>query len=274
MLDQKQIFKAKPFVKWVGGKRGIIKKLLSRLPNEINNYYEPFVGGGALFFELYDKVNFSYLSDLNTDLIIAYQVIKNSPTKLIALLEEHKKRHNEDYYYLMRGKQAIDDPVENTARLIYLLKTCFNGLYRVNKSGYFNTPIGSYDNPNIIDKKNLIIVNKVLQKADVRHQDFTKIIPKKADFVYFDPPYHPANDSSFVQYVSVGFSEQDQQRLRDFVVNLSKKGVNVMLSNSDTEFINTIYKKDFNIEKIEAPRVLNCKADKRKPVCEVLITNY
>lgn len=192
--------RAKPFVKWVGGKRSVIKELVSRLPSNINNYYEPFVGGGALFFEIFDKVNYSYLSDLNIDLIIAYDVIKKDPTKLIELLEKYKINHCEDYYYKLRKEQDIEDPVKNTARLIYLLKTCFNGLYRVNKKGEFNTPIGSYKNPNIADRDNLLLVNKALQKAKVKYQDFTKITPKKGDFVYFDPPYHPTDDNSFIKW--------------------------------------------------------------------------
>jgi DNA adenine methylase len=262
--------KAKPFVKWVGGKRSIMHELTSRLPNKINNYYEPFVGGGALFFEIFDRVKFSYLSDLNMELVVAYNVIKNNPRELIELLKKHKQNHNEDYYYKMRDLQEIEDPIENSARFIYLLKTCFNGLYRVNKNGFFNTPIGSYINPNICDEENVWLVNDVLQNAEIKYQDFTKIEPKAGDFVYFDPPYHPINETSFVKYVSGGFSEKDQERLRDFALVLKKKGVNVMISNSDTRFINELYK-DFNIHKMEAPRFVNCKVDKRGDVGEVVI---
>lgn len=265
---------AKPFVKWVGGKRSIISEILPRIPSKINNYYEPFVGGGALFFEIYNMVDFSYLSDLNIDLVVSYNVIKENVDELIKKLEIHQKNHNEEYYYQVRSQQELSDPLENSARFIYLMKTCYNGLYRVNKDNEFNTPIGSYKNPAICDKENLKNVANVLNRADIKYQDFTKINPKKGDFVYFDPPYHPTSQDSFVKYVSNGFTEQDQIRLRDFALELTKKGVNVMLSNSDADFINNIYKKGFNITKITAPRVVNCKADKRQSVYETLITNY
>lgn len=158
--------------------------------------------------------------------------------------------------------------------MIYLLKTCFNGLYRTNNDGKFNTPMGSYTAPNIVDKDNLFLVKETLQRAEIQYQDFTRITPRKGDLVYFDPPYHPTNDNSFTKYVSSGFSEKDQERLRDFALELTKKKVNVMLSNSDTDFINALYRKNFIISRVSAPRIVNCKADKRKPVFELLITNY
>jgi DNA adenine methylase len=170
--------------------------------------------------------------------------------------------------------QDLQDPIKNSARFIYLMKTCFNGLYRVNKENEFNTPIGSYKNPNICDKTNILAVNKALQYADIKYQDFTKISPNKGDFVYFDPPYHPTTEDSFTKYLSGGFAETDQTRLKDFALELTNAGVNVMISNSDAEFIVDIYKKNFNIAKVSAPRVVNCKADKRQPVFETLITNY
>lgn len=264
----------KPFVKWVGGKRSIIDELLNRIPAQINDYYEPFVGGGALFFEIYNMVNHSYLSDLNVDLIVAYNIIKTEPEKLINLLKKHAENHNEEYYYKIRAMQDLSDPIENSARFIYLMKTCFNGLYRVNKNNEFNVPIGSYENPTICDEENIFAVNKALQSATIKYQDFTKITPKKGDFVYFDPPYHPTSEDSFTKYVSNGFTEKDQTRLRDFALELTKSGVNVMISNSDAEFIIDIYKTHFNINKVPAPRVVNCKADKRKSVYETLITNF
>lgn len=265
---------AKPFVKWVGGKRSIMKELLERIPKTINNYYEPFVGGGALFFEIYNMVNKSYLSDLNADLMITYQTIKSNPQDLIKLLKIHQINHNEEYYYKIRDLQEIDDPIENSARFIYLLKTCYNGLYRVNKEGIFNTPIGSYKNPTICDESNILSVNKALQTANIKYSDFSKITPQKGDFVYFDPPYHPTAEDSFTKYLSNGFTEKDQIKLKDFALELSKNGINVMISNSDAQFIIDIYKKDFKISKVSAPRVVNCKADKRQSVFETLITNY
>lgn len=264
----------KPFVKWVGGKRSIMRELLLRMPKEINNYYEPFVGGGALFFEIHNMLNHSYLSDLNVDLIVSYNIIKTRLNELTETLKVHQINHSEEYYYSIRGKQDLSDPIENSARFIYLMKTCYNGLYRVNQKNEFNTPIGNYANPTICDEENLKAVAVALKKADIKYQDFTKITPKKGDFVYFDPPYHPTKEDSFIKYVSNGFTEKDQTRLKDFALELSKAGVKVMISNSDAEFIIDIYKKNFKIEKVLAPRVVNCKADKRQSSFETLITNY
>ncbi len=265
----------KPFVKWVGGKRSIMNELVQRMPQQINNYYEPFVGGGALFFKTYDMISGKcHLSDLNIDLVISYITIQKQPQELIQRLEIHQEKHNKDYYYEIRAMQEIANSILNSARFIYLLKTCFNGLYRVNKNNEFNTPIGSYKNPNICDKSNIMAVHEALQGIDIKYQDFTKIQPQKGDFVYFDPPYHPTTQDSFVKYVSNGFTEKDQTRLKDFALKLSKAGVSVMISNSDADFINDIYKKDFNIHKVQAPRIVNCKAGKRQSVYETLITNY
>jgi DNA adenine methylase len=168
----------KPFVKWVGGKRAIMSEILQHIPPNINNYYEPFVGDGALFFEIYNMVNGKcYLSDMNVDLVIAYNIIKTKPQQLIELLKNHKENHNEEYYYKIRELQELSDPIENSARFIYLMKTCFNGLWRVNKENRFNTPIGSYKNPNICDGESIFAVNKALQAAEIRYQDFMKITP-------------------------------------------------------------------------------------------------
>jgi len=267
--------KAKPFVKWVGGKRGIIKHLLARLPAKINNYYEPFVGGGALFYEIAERAKSSYLSDLNADLVVSYQTIKTYPRELIDALKIHQANHNEEYYYKIRDLQETENPIDNSARFIYLLATCFNGLYRVNKGNNFNTPIGSYANPKIVDEENILLVHNILKNIDIKYQDFSEIKPSEGDFVYFDPPYHPTNDTSFTKYVRDGFTETKQEKLRDFALSLVKKNVNIMISNSDTAFINELYEdsKYFIIEKIQAPRVVNCKSDKRQPVFELLITN-
>jgi DNA adenine methylase len=272
MVNNKFV-KIRPFIKWVGGKRNIINHLIKELPKNIKNYYEPFAGGAALFYELHDKVNYSFLSDLNIDLIVAYQVIKNNTEKLIALLKQHKELHCQEYFYKVRSMQNIEEPVENTARFIYLLKTCFNGLYRVNKDGNFNTPIGSYKNPNIVDECNLKLVSKALKNADIKYQDFRKITPQKGDFIYFDPPYHQLNNNSFVGYLSGGFMEKDQIKLRDFAIELDREDIKFMISNSDTEFIHSIYK-NFKIKNVAAPRFINCKSDKRHSILETLITNY
>jgi len=266
---------ATPFVKWVGGKRGVIKELISRVPETFKDYYEPFIGGGALFFVLNGRLKKAYLSDMNTDLVLSYSVIKKEPEKLLEQLRKHKKNHNEEYYYKTRALINLEDPILIASRMIYLNKTCYNGLYRTNKKGIFNVPIGNYKNPNIVGEENIWECNRVLKKAKISYQDFTKINPKKDDFVYLDPPYHPTDDLSFTKYTQGDFTEKDQVRLRDFVFELNKKGVKVMISNSNTDFIKGIYKhKDFNIHFINAPRLINCKSDKRKPIKEVLITNY
>lgn len=259
---------AKPFVKWVGGKRGIMKSLLTYTPTQINNYYEPFVGGGALFFEIANRTKYSYLSDLNADLITCYQIIKTKPLELIEALKTHKENHCKDYYYATRSKQDLKCFVQNTARFIYLLATCFNGLYRVNKKNIFNAAFGYYKNPNILDEDNLKSVHQVLQNTTITHQDFSKINPTKGDFVYFDSPYH----DSFLEYTKDKFTEKDQERLRDFALNLSKNGINVMISNSNTKFIKDLYKNDFEIIEITTSKSIN--PNHRKPSTELLIKNY
>jgi DNA adenine methylase len=266
---------ATPFVKWVGGKRSIIDDLKTHLPDNFNDYYEPFIGGGALFFALHQRLRKAYLSDTNFDLIIAYSMVQQAPEKLLALLKEHAQKHSEEYYYRVRDKHCLQDSVEKAARLLYLNKTCYNGLWRVNSKGQFNVPIGRYKNPGIVQEENIWACNQVLQDVEIKCFPFDKIEPSKGDFVYFDPPYHPTDETSFTRYAKLDFTEQDQVRLRNFVLELSKKGVKVMLSNSDTKFIRDLYKnKPFKTATVQAPRFVNCKSNKRNPVNEVLITNY
>lgn len=264
---------AAPFVKWVGGKRSIINELTSRLPDKFNDYYEAFVGGGALFFELHEKLKNAYLSDINLDLLLTYQAVKLNPSELIAALGIHAKNNSADYYYEVRSQHDLKDPIAVAARFIYLNKTCFNGLYRVNSKGEFNVPVGNYKNPSIVTDENIYACSKALSRANIRLGGYNTISPKKGDFVYFDPPYHPTTESSFTAYSKDGFTETNQQQLCEFFTKLSKAGVKVMLSNSNTEFIRGLYKK-FNIAIVEAPRYVNCKPNKRNSVEEVLITNY
>lgn len=260
--------KPKPFVKWVGGKRGIISKIINRLPNSFNQYFEPFVGGGALLFEMQPKKGF--ISDMNRELISAYQAIKNNPNEIMQELDKHKKLHSEDYYYKMREKNEHKTSSERVGRFIYLNKTCFNGIYRVNKYGKFNTPSGKYpaNKVALYNQENIERVHKVLQNITIKVQSFEHIKPQKGDFVYFDPPYH----KKFTQYTDRDFRYEDQVELAEFTHHLTNKGVKVMVSNSDTELIRELYK-DFNIKLIGAPRSVNCKADGRKGK-ELLITNY
>lgn len=267
--------RAKPFVKWAGGKRSIISELTKRLPSNLGTYYEAFVGGGALFFEIHDKIEKAVLVDNNLDLVTAYYVIKKDPEKLIKALVKHAIQNNDDYYYRIRKQHDLEDPIQVAARLIYLNRTCFNGLYRVNKKGEFNVPVGRYKDPNIIQEENIMACSRALQKATIRYGDFADITPNKSDFVYFDPPYHPINDQSFTGYCKLGFTEEDQERLRDFAITLHGYGMKVMLSNSNTEFIRSLYENSiFNTSVINAPRSINCKGNKRNKVEEVLITNY
>lgn len=267
--------KPAPFVKWVGGKRFLIPELIKRLPKQFNNYYEPFIGGGALFFEIYKSLKSAYLSDINFDLMITYKAIQKNPDKLIELLKIHAKNNDEKYYYKIRSRHDLQDPIEIAARFIYLNRTCFNGLYRVNKNGQFNVPVGRYTNPNIIQEDNIRAVNIALQKAKIECKSYLQVTPGKDDFVYIDPPYQPTNDTSFTTYTKHDFTEKDQAELRDYVLRLSKKGVKVMLSNSKVAFIEDLYKdKIFNIDIVKAPRLINCKPNGRDLVEEVIITNY
>lgn len=266
---------ATPFVKWAGGKRSILEQLLPRVPSSFNTYYEPFVGGAALFFALNGRVQEAVLSDTNFDLVVTYNAVKKDCDKLIALLENHAAQHDDKYYYRVRSHHSLRDPVEVAARFLYLNKTCYNGLYRVNRKGEFNVPVGRYTNPGIVQANNLLACSRVLQRARIELREFDTIIPQRGDFVYFDPPYHPTNDTSFTSYTEQDFSEKDQLRLRDFALRLTQRGVSVMLSNSDTKFTREIYGGSvFHIATVQAPRNVNCKPAQRNSVSELLITNY
>ena len=264
----------RPFLKWVGGKRSLLKEIHARLPQSFNNYFEPFLGGGAVFFSLSNKIKQATLADNNLELVLTYRVIQKEPHALIARLKEHAKEHSKTYYYAVR-KIEPSTPLETAARFLYLNKTCFNGLFRVNKSGKFNSPMGKYEKPNIVQEENIMVCHEVLQKAWIKFGDFSEINPEKGDFVYFDPPYHPTTELSFTDYTKDSFSESDQVRLRDFVIELHKRGVYVMLSNSKTSFVESIYnKKYFTQHTVMAPRFVNCKPSERNKVEELLITNY
>lgn len=272
-----------PFVKWVGGKRFLLSQLCQNLPEQYNDYYEPFVGGGALFFALHKQVNRAFLSDKNLELVITYNVVKRNPLELLEQLKEYQRNHSKEYYYQIRAQHYYEtsqqhnykDPIEIAAKFIYLNKTCYNGLFRVNKKGHFNVPVGTYKNPNIIQEENILACSEALQCAKIEYREFDTITPNEKDFVYFDPPYHPTDEISFTTYTKLDFTERDQERLRDFAVQLQKKGINVLLSNSNTRFIRGLYSpKPFTITTVHAPRFVNCKADRRNPVEEALIRGY
>jgi len=275
--------KPKPFVKWVGGKRQLLSqfKNLNLYPPEgfdpnKNTYFEPFVGGGAVFFDLLPQK--AVLSDLNKELVTTYLVIKNNVDNLISSLKKHKT--DKDYFLKVRAQNPNElDDVAVASRFIFLNRTCFNGLYRVNSKGGFNVPYGKYSNPLICDESNLKKVSEVLQDVEIKHQDYKSVLKKtkKGDFVYLDPPYYPVSKTaSFTSYTAEGFLDKEQIELRDTVLELHKRGCFVMLSNSDTPFINKIYsgQKGLRINKVEAGRAINSKGSGRGKITEVLITNY
>ena len=263
--------KALPFVKWAGGKRSIIPIIRKFLPDNIERYHEPFVGGGAVFFAFESMIKTATLSDLNEELMLAYHSISNHTEEVIVALEKHTENHKTNGYYTkVRDKQKPKDLVDISARFIYLNKTCFNGLYRVNKSGKFNVPQGKYKNPKICDPANLKIVARALEKATLRVGPFDETItPKSGDFIYCDPPY----DGTFAGYQKEGFGDSDQERLKASVDMWTKQGVSIMLSNSDTPFIRKLYK-GYNIYSITAYRHISSDGDTRGEKPEVLITNY
>lgn len=267
---------AAPFIKWAGGKRSILHELIARLPLEFNDYYEPFLGGGALFFEMHNRLGFALLSDSNLELALTYTVVRKQPESLITQLIEHSKHHSKKYYYQIRKQHELRDPVKMAARFVYLNKTCYNGLYRVNKAGRFNVPIGRYTNPSIFSRDNLLGCHGALQAAKVEFRDFETIRPAAGDFVYCDPPYHPLDaTSNFTGYTKLDFGPEDQIRLRDFALKMHKQGVRVMISNSDTGFINGLYSHaPFKVETVQAPRFVNSKPSRRDPINELLITTY
>ena len=268
--------KAVPFVKWAGGKRTIAKELTSLMPKAFGTYWEPFVGGGALFYEANGRISQAVLSDINSELITCYSTVKQDPEPLIAALESHASRHSKTYYYAVRSQHTLQDPTEVAARLIYLNRTCFNGLYRVNRKGEFNVPMGSYTNPQIVNGANLRACSEALQSAKVELYDFMDIEPAEGDFVYCDPPFDPLSaTASFTSYTKDSFGPQDQVNLRDIALGWHRAGAKVMVSNSDTSLIRNLYDSEpFTIRVVQAPRMVNSKADKRGPVNELVITTY
>lgn len=271
----------KPIIKWVGGKRQLLNEIIKRVPQEYNCYYEPFIGGAAvlLFLEPENAV----INDYNKELTNLYKVIKRSPKKLIELLEIHKTNNSSDYFYKLRNLDRTDEykklsATERAARLIYLNKVCFNGLYRVNSKGEFNSPYGKYVNPSIYSTEDIMSFHDYLKKNNITilTGDFEEAVKdaKEDDFIYFDPPYAPLSaTSSFTSYSDVGFSAQDQCRLKNTCDELNKKGVKFLLSNSNCEFITDLYK-DYIIEFVDAKRSINSDAEGRGKIKEVLVRNY
>ncbi|MBW4569788.1 MAG: DNA adenine methylase [Tolypothrix carrinoi HA7290-LM1] len=276
MLSQSKSTLPRPFLKWAGGKSKLIKQYLTHFPSEntYKNYYEPFLGGGAVFFHIQPIK--AILTDINAELITTYRCVRDNVKELIYLLKEHESKHSRDYYYGVRANPVKTD-LEKAARLIYLNKTCFNGLYRVNSQGKFNVPLGKYKNPNICPEDLLIAASEALYQAEIKQADFTEVLnyaTNSDDFVYFDPPYYPISQTSyFTSYTSYSFEENQQIQLRDIFVKLSERGVKVMLSNSDCEFIRNLYS-DFHIYTISAARAINSNVKKRGKINEILVTSY
>ena len=276
------MIKGKPFVKWAGGKRQIIDKLKMYAPDEYDTYYEPFVGGGALFFELSPKK--AVINDFNAELINVYNVLCNEEkfNKMIRVLNSHETNHSEDYYYELRNKDRSKSSFgrladyTRAARTIYLNKACFNGLYRVNSKGEFNVPFGKKTKVNTYEGSNLNLISYYLtnNQITILNEDFESSVStaKKGDFIYFDPPYD-SDTSTFNSYTEDGFGKEEQVRLARVFKELSDRGCYVMLSNHNTKLINELYS-DFNIHIIEAKRNINANGKKRGKVEEVIITNY
>lgn len=273
--------KGKPFVKWAGGKRQIIDKLKKYVPNKYNCYYEPFIGGGALFFELSPKN--AVINDSNYELMNVYKVLcdYNKYTKMCKILNQYEANNSEELYYKIRNKDKEKNFIKiadykKAARTIYLNKACFNGLYRVNKKGYFNVPYNKKDKINTYEGENLLTIHMLLTMNNIKilTTDFEEAVKyaSSGDFVYFDPPYD-SETQTFNSYTEEGFGKEEQIRLSDVFKKLDQKGVKVMLSNHNTTLINKLYK-DYNIHIIEAKRSINSKGNKRGKVEEVIITNY
>jgi DNA adenine methylase len=299
---------AHPFLKWAGGKIRLLEQFWEHYPPElkkrkIKKYFEPFVGGGAVFFDIAQnyKIERAYLSDINDELVIAYQVIQRDSPKLIEALSKVATKYRkldenarEQYFYEVRDKynkakinydiDYSDRWVSRVAKMIFLNKTCYNGLFRVNRKGEFNVPFGRYKNPTILDKENTESVSCLLQNADIRcggFDIFTKLIDNNS-FVYFDPPYRPiSKTSSFTSYSKYEFDEKEQIRLGEYYHMLDRQtGAKLMLSNSDPSnenksdrFFEDLYR-GFNIHRVRATRMINCRSEKRGEIKELIITNY
>lgn len=274
----------KPFLKWAGGKSQLLDQFAPFIPREFGHYHEPFTGSAAVFWFLFTlksrgELNFgsSRLTDSNAELINCYEVVRDDVLQLIEKLRNHRDKHEKDYYYQIRALSNREmSKAERAARFIYLNKTCFNGLYRVNRAGKFNVPIGSYQKPRIFDERTLLAANRALQDVMLQIADFRDVVhhAKKGDFIYFDPPYAPlSKTSSFTSYTSDQFGSVEQEALALTYSDLDKIGCKVMLSNSWVEEIQKLYK-GYNCIEVKASRAINSKADKRGKISELLVLNY
>lgn len=265
--------RARPFLKWAGGKTQLLPQILARLPQRFGTYHEPFLGGGAVFFALGPQRG--VLSDINADLIRTYQAVRDDVGAVVRELRQHAAE--EEHFYQVRAQEPGRlSGVASAARTIFLNRTCFNGLYRVNRRGEFNVPFGRYANPTICDVDNLTAVSRVLKGVELRVESVFDMGARvrKGDLVYLDPPYDPVSKTaSFTSYARNGFGREEQERLAQLYRELVDRGAYVMLSNSDTKLINDLYK-DFHIDRVYARRAINARADRRGPVSEVLVRSW
>ena len=282
--NQLLISSPKPFVKWAGGKRQLLPEIEKHLPKKFSTYFEPFLGGGALLFNLLseNKNLKGHVSDLNSDLVLSYVTIRENLDGLLKSLQKHSDKYFSDsksYYYSVRESNPRSE-IEKTSRLLFLNRTCFNGLYRVNSKGKFNVPLGRYSNPNIVNEDNLRSVSAVLNttKVAIKCRDFESVLrdTKKGDLVYFDPPYQPVSDTAnFTSYTNKSFTYDDLHRLAELCLKLDSKGCKVLLSNSDSKEVAKIFSdKPWKINKIQANRSINSNSKKRTGHFELLIKNY
>lgn len=307
-LLQSYNLKAKPFLKWAGGKGQLLSKFKELYPQQlidkkIKNYYEPFLGSGAVFFDIAQNytIENAFLYDINEELVLAYNVVKQDAAKLIDFLYRYQKTYSrlgkkkkDEYFYEQRANYNLqrfnidydkysEQWISRAAQLIFLNRTCFNGLYRVNSKGEFNTPVGRYDNPAICDEYNLLGVSKILERATIKKADFKQVKKdlKPNSFVYFDPPYRPiSKTASFTAYSKNDFTDKEQKELSILFAHIHSKGGYAMLSNSDPKnnnpadnFFDELYK-NFNVQRISSKRMINANASKRGSINEIVVTNY
>lgn len=267
--------KASPFLKWAGSKRRLVPELLARIPSQFGTYYEPFAGGASLLFALAPER--AVVGDVNADLIATYRAVSTDPATLVRALRRHAAAHAPDYYYSVRERwrdRASWSSARRASAFIYLNKTCFNGLWRVNRAGNFNVPMGRYDKPTICDPANLHAAHTVLQNAELKTGDFRSTIAdaERGDVVYFDPPYVPlSRTANFTSYSSRGFTLDDQRSLADTARELVARGIHVIVSNSDTSTVRKLYM-GFRFDTVKVARSINSDASGRGEIGELIIT--
>lgn len=282
-IQAKRIF-PKPFLKWAGGKSQLLDQLTDLFPKSFSRYCEPFAGSAAVYWHIFSlrekgKLNFTSarITDSNAELINTYRIVRDDVKALIELLLAHRKNHNKEYYYQIRSlRPSRLTDIERAARFIYLNKTCFNGLYRVNRSGQFNVPMGSYKDPSIFDIEELVTASQALQEVELATCDFHDTLnwAQAGDFIYFDPPYAPVSKtSSFTSYTEKSFGEREQIELATLFRQLDSRGCKVMLSNSWVKPVLDLYK-DFTCIEVKASRAINSNPEKRGKISELVVINY